>query len=171
MRYIKCISSFILPPQSLYRSIFSSNSDSHILYAILWLARPLVKNIPDSPFQYLANAIFGTSLADEGGVHVGKNQFMKFGPQGGNISVTQFHTQFTHIFRYFEALNSKQKCRFMKNYFDNVVSDLWKKAWFFLENTLKKVPKEKTKKNLKSFKASVFSKSYYRQIEPFFSKI
>ena len=56
-------SSFILPSQSVCRSIFSSNSGLQLLYKILLLPRPLIYNILDSPTQYLANATFGTSLA------------------------------------------------------------------------------------------------------------
>ena len=45
------------------RSINSSNSGWHLLYAILWLDRPLFKNVLDSPSKYLANAAIGASLA------------------------------------------------------------------------------------------------------------
>ena len=55
--------SFILPSQSVCWSIFSSNSGSHLIYAILWLARPLIEKILDSPTQCLADATFGTSVA------------------------------------------------------------------------------------------------------------
>ena len=34
-----------------------------LTFRILWLARPLINNILDSPTQYLANATIGTSLA------------------------------------------------------------------------------------------------------------
>ena len=53
----------LVQPRMQCRSIFSLNSGSHLLYTILWLPRPLIKNILDSPTQYLANATFGTSLA------------------------------------------------------------------------------------------------------------
>ena len=49
--------------RSVCRSMFSWNSGLHLLYAILWFARPLFKNILDSPTQYLANATFGIRLA------------------------------------------------------------------------------------------------------------
>ena len=59
------ISSFILPPQIVCRSIFSSKSGSHLLSAILWLATPVIKKILDFP-TLLGNQY---RISDEGEVH------------------------------------------------------------------------------------------------------
>ena len=57
------ISRFILPQLSVCQSIFLENQGTYLLYAILWLVRPPIKNILDSCPQYLSNFTFGTSLA------------------------------------------------------------------------------------------------------------
>ena len=57
VRYIK----IYFASMKCVRSIFSTNSGSLLFYTILWLAIPLIKDILDSPTQYLANATFGTS--------------------------------------------------------------------------------------------------------------
>ena len=56
------ISRFILPRQSLCQSIFLKKQGTYLLYAILWLVRPLIKNILDSSPQYLSNFTFTPSL-------------------------------------------------------------------------------------------------------------
>ena len=45
---------------------------------------------------------------------------MKFGPQG---DVMQFATQFTPVSRKYRAWNRKQKLKFTKNCFENMVSN------------------------------------------------
>ena len=50
-------SRFILPPQRVCQSFFT-----HLPYAILWLARLLIKNIHEWHYQYLENSTFWTIL-------------------------------------------------------------------------------------------------------------
>ena len=79
--------SLILPPQSVCHFIFSTNSCWNLLYAIVWLASPLIKNIFDSLIQYLANATFRTSLAFQmrEEMMLEKHIFLHFVSQPGQI--------------------------------------------------------------------------------------
>ena len=92
---------FNLPRQSVCQPIFSKMQGTFLLYTILWLVRPLIKNILDSSLQYLSNVTFGTGLA----FHM-REEYMfekrrkKLDLKGLIIGVTQFHTQFMHVFRH-----------------------------------------------------------------------
>ena len=56
---------------------------------------------------------------------------MKFGLQQAKFEAfPQFLTQFSHVSRHLKASSRKQKLKFRKNCFNDVVSDLWKSCCF-----------------------------------------
>ena len=85
----------ILPQQSVCQSIFFKLQGTYLLYAIMWLVRPLIKNILDSSPRYLPNVTFGTSLAFRMREEYifEKNYFWNLDLKGLTIGVTQFHMQ------------------------------------------------------------------------------
>ena len=91
---------FILPCKSDCQPIFLKKQGIYSLYAKLWLFRPLIKNIPDSSQQYGSNVTFGASLAFQMREEYifEKKDFLKIGPQGGEIVALRNFTRNLRIF-------------------------------------------------------------------------
>ena len=105
-------SRFILPCKSDCQPIFFKKQGTYLLYAKLWLVRPLIKNIHDSSHRYLSNVTFGTWVAfqmREEYVFWRKKYLKNWTSRGVNSGITQFQMQFTLVSRQFGALDRKLK--------------------------------------------------------------